>query len=296
MTIDWECLFCDVDDFCRAFEPEWQTHLIGMGMKHRARCWALSLSAVMTLIIAFHLAHYRTFKHFYTDYIARYHRPEFPQLVSYSRFVELMSGALLPLGVFLNHRRGRVTGISFIDATNLIACHPKRAQAHRGFENSAAWGKTSVGWFYGFKLHLVINDEGELLVFKLTSGNIDDRVPVPKLARNLFGKLFGDKGYISQRLFEELFQRGVELITRLRQNMKPKLMRLADKLLLRKRAVIESVIDQLKNISQIEHTRHRSPANFLVNLAAGLIAYTYQPKKPSLNLRPNQLDLLPVIL
>lgn len=96
------------------------------------------------------------------------------------------------------------------------------APIHRIFDDSAAWGKTSVGRFYGFTLHLVINDEGELLAFKLTPGNIDDRVPVPKLTRHLSGKLFGDKGYISQRLFEELFQRGVELITRLRKTRSPR--------------------------------------------------------------------------
>jgi len=158
------------------------------------------------------------------------------------------------------------------------------------------FGKTTVGWFYGFKLHLVINDEGELLAFKLTAGNVDDRAPVPALTRGLFGKLFGDKGYISQQLFDELYERGVQLITRLRKNMKNKLMPLVDKLLLRKRALIESVNDQLKNVSQIEHTRHRSPANFLVNLVAGLIAYTYLPKKPSLNLRPEELGQLPVLV
>jgi hypothetical protein len=134
------------------------------------------------------------------------------------------------------------------------------------------------------------------LALKLTAGNVDDRVPVPALTRGLFGKLFGDKGYIAQKLFEELYQRGVELITRLRKNMKPKLMRLIDKVLLRKRSIIESVIDQLKNISQIEHTRHRSPANFLVNLAAGLIAYTYQPKKPSLKLHPDEFAELPIVV
>jgi hypothetical protein len=132
------------------------------------------------------------------------------------------------------------------------------------------------------------------LAFKLPAGNIDDRVPVPVLTRGLFGKLFGDKGYSSQKLFDELYERGVELITRLRKTMKNKLMRLIDKLWLRKRTLIETVNDPLKNISQIEHTRHRSPANFLVNLVAGLIAYTYQPKKPSLNLRPDELAQLPV--
>ncbi len=212
MSMDWERLFCDLDDFCQGFEAEWRRHRVGVGVKQRVRDSGLSLSEVMTLIIAFHLAHFRNFKHFSTDFIARYHRSEFPRLVSYSRFMELVPDALLR--VFLNQRRGPVTGLSFIDATSLMACHPKRAHTHRVLDEGAAWGKTSVGWFYGVKLHLVINDEGELRAFKLTSGTIDDRIPVPGLTRYLFGsKLIGDKGYISQRLFEELFfpaRRGID--------------------------------------------------------------------------------------
>ena len=102
------------------------------------------------------------------------------------------------------------------------------------------------------------------------------------------GKLFGDKGYISKALFETLWADGLHLITRLKKNMKNHLMPMIDKILLRKRALIETINDQLKNISQIEHTRHRSVANFMVNLLAGLIAYTYQPRKPSLNIVFNQ--------
>jgi hypothetical protein len=141
-----------------------------------------------------------------------------------------------------------------------------------------------MGRFFGFKLHFIINDGGELLAVRLTPGNVDDRKPVPALVKHLFGKLFGDKGYLSKPLREQLRQQGVELITQLKSNMKNQLMQLSDKLLLRKRAIVESVIDQLKNISQIEHTRHRSPVNFMVHLLAGLIAYCFQPKKPSLGL------------
>ena len=151
------------------------------------------------------------------------------------------------------------------------------------FRVDARRGKTSVGWFYGFKLHLVVNDRGELLAFCLTPGNVDDRWPVPRLIRRLFGKLFGDKGYISQPLAQQLLvEHGVRLITKLRKNMRQQLLDLGDKLLLRKRALIETINDQLKNVCQIEHTRHRSPYNFVVHLLAGLIAYCHQPKKPSL--------------
>jgi hypothetical protein len=151
----------------------------------------------------------------------------------------------------------------------------------RCWPTSPGVAKGSVDWFYGFKLHLVVNDCGELLAVKITPGNLDDRDPVPELARHLFGKLFGDRGYISASLFEQLWAEGVQLITKLRKNMKNRLLPLFDKLLLGKRAISETINDQLKNISQIEHTRHRSPFNFFVNLMAGLVAYTFREKKPS---------------
>jgi transposase len=145
--------------------------------------------------------------------------------------------------------------------------------------------KTSTSWFFGFKLHLIFNDRGELLNLLLTPGNVDDPKPVPKLVRKLFSKLFADKGYISQALREELLRTfNIQLVTGVRSNTKNALMPLMDKLLLRKRAIIETIIDQLKNVWQIEHSRHRSPTNFLVNLMYGLIAYCRQPKKPSLGL------------
>ncbi len=143
-----------------------------------------------------------------------------------------------------------------------------------------------IGWFYGFKLHLTINDRGEILSFCLTPANVDDRNPnvIHTLTKKLFGKLFGDRGYLSHKLWEQLFERDITLITKIRKNMKNKLMNVYDKLLLRKRAVIESVNDFLKNVCQIEHSRHRSPMNFMVNLIAGLAAYSFLEKKPSLHL------------
>lgn len=153
-----------------------------------------------------------------------------------------------------------------------------------------------MGWFYGFKLHLVINEQGELLAVQLTPGNVDDRAPVSKLTKGILGKLFGDKGYISSKLFAELWNRGLQLVTHIRRNMHNKLMPLMDKILLRKRSLIETVNDQLKNIAQIEHTRHRSVTNFLVNLVSGLISYTFQPKKPSLRLSNQEQTLLGLAL
>lgn len=150
-----------------------------------------------------------------------------------------------------------------------------------------------MGWKYGFKLHLITNDQGELLAFQLTTTNTDDRKVVPDLTQDLIGKLFGDHGYVSQNLFEQLYTRGLQLMTKSKQNTKNPLVKLIDKVLLRKRTLIESVNDQLKNICQIEHSRHCSLFNFLVNLLAGLTAYTYQEKKPALDLEVKGLSALP---
>lgn len=278
-----ESLFCHVDDFCRWFEPRWRQQLLSDGLQRRRRALSLCLSEIMTILIAFHQSAYRNFKWFYTQLVCRYWRKAFPQLVSYNRFVEWMPSVLLPLCAYLRHCFGKCTGISFIDSTSLKVCHNRRIPAHKVFKDLAARGKTSVDWFFGFKLHLVVNEQGELLNVMLTPGNTDDRQPVPQLLQQLVGKVFGDRGYVSEKLVVRLWQSlGIQLVTRLRRNMKNRLMRLSDKLLLRRRAIIESVIDQLKNISQIEHSRHRSPVNCLVNLVCGLIAYCHQPKKPSL--------------
>jgi hypothetical protein len=284
-------LFCDIDDFCLLFEPHWQARLLDTRQRHRAS--TLCLSEVMTIIVLFHTSSYRNFKAYYTEQVMKQHAGAFPRLVSYNRFVELMTSALVPLCAYLQHRKGECSGISFVDSTSLRVCHNRRIPSHQVFRGCAQRGKTSVDWFYGFKLHLVVNDCGELLSLRLTPGNTDDRQPVPELVKGLFGKLFGDKGYISQTLFETLYDDGVQLVTRLKTNMKNRLVSMFDKIMLRKRAVIESVVDQLKNISQIEHSRHRSVANCFVNLLAGLVAYTWREKKPSLNIRvKEQLQLV----
>lgn len=286
-------LFCDVDDFCQAFLPIWQKQLIANGKIKRQRVRLLTVSEIMTILIAFHQSHYRNFKAYYNEKVLSQWRSEFPGLVSYTRFVEYIPSVLVPLMVYLRTCcLGNCTGISFVDSTSLDVCLNQRIHSHRVFAGLAERGKTSTGWFFGFKLHLVVNDRGELLQFCISPGNVDDRKPVPRLAKKLFGKLFGDKGYISQSLAQTLYEMfDVQLITKLRRNMKGQLMLLSDRVLLRRRAIIETVIDQLKNISQIEHSRHRSVSNFFVNVLCGLIAYCRQPAKPSLGL--DQLVALP---
>jgi transposase len=285
-------LFCHVDDFWLAFAPTWNQTLLHSGQIKRQRRGQLVESEIMTILIHFHQSHYRDFKAFYIGHVLAHLRPDFPRLVSYSRFVSLIPSVLIPLAAYLETRRGLCNGLSFVDSTKLIVCHNRRIKQHRVFVGLAERGKDSVDWFYGFKLHLVANDEGELLACRLTPGNVDDRRPLPHMAEGLFGKLIGDKGYLSKDLVAWLLERGVELLTPIKRNMKPRLVRLNDKLLLRKRVLIETINDQLKNISQIEHSRHRSPANFLVNVLAGLLAYCHQPKKPSLQVTPEILALI----
>jgi len=268
-----EELLCAVDDFCQTFEPHWQKQLLSHGLQTRNRTRQLCLSEIMTIVIAFDQQRYRTFKDYYTQHVWVYWGKAFPGLVSYQRFVSWLPSVLLPLCANLKHCFGRCTGISFIDSTSLKVCHNRRIHQHRVFVDLAARGKTSVDWFFGFKLHLVVNQQGELLNLTLTPGNTDDRKPVPRLLQALFGKVFADRGYVSQRLAQQLLQTcGIEFFAKPRRNLKNCLMRLTDKLLTRKRAIIESIIDQLKNISQIEHSRHRCLVNFLVNLVCGLIA------------------------
>ncbi|MEO1149150.1 MAG: IS982 family transposase [Cyanobacteria bacterium J06638_22] len=279
-------LFVAVDDFWIVFCPVWNDHQLTSGERQRIRAAQLSESEIMTIVILFHQSQYRHFKAFYLDYVCRHLKPAFPNLVSYPRFVTLMQSMGLPLYIFLRVSMGRCTGISFVDSTSLAVCHNQRIQRHKVFDGFAKRGKTTMGWFYGFKLHLVINHEGEIIAFALTPGNVDDRAPLPNRIRSVFGKLFGDKGYLSQPLRDELRDIGIDLITSIRRNMQPQLLPLYDKLMLKRRSIIETINDQLKNISQIEHSRHRSVNNFVVNLFAGLIAYCRRPNKPSVHLDP----------
>jgi hypothetical protein len=249
------------------------------------------MSEVMTIVILFHLSRYRTFKDYYQKQVLTSYAHYFPHLVSYNRFVELMQVCSVPL--FMSRQwSAQSKGVAFIDSTALAVCENTRIHQHQVFASKAQRGKTSTGWFFGFKLHLIINHQGEIISFCLTPGNTDDRKPVELLTKKLWGRLFGDKGYISQPLKERLKDKGVDLITKLRKNMKQQLLPLFDQLMLRKRALIESVNDFLKNTCQIQHTRHRSKGNRLVNLISGLVAYSFLPKKPELKFSHQQAKLI----
>ena len=282
-------IFCIVDDFCKEMIQILDDNSIQANntvIKRKRKC-KLSESEVISIMVFFHLKGFRCLKHFYIHYVQKHMTSEFPETVSYNRFVELQSKSVLPMVVFLQSCcLGKCSGISFLDSTVLKVCHYKREKQNKVFKGIAAKGRGTMGWFFGFKLHIIINERGEIIDFLITQGNIDDRQPLKDKTFHdkVFGKIFADRGYIGQDLFEQLFVDGIHLVTRIKKNMKNALMHIYDKIMLRKRAVIESVNDILKNQCQIEHTRHRRFDNFITNLISGLIAYAFYPTKPNINI------------
>lgn len=287
-------IFVKVDDFCKEFGSEITKHQLDAGnYKIRNRKYALSESEIITILIAFHSGHFTNLKHFYLEHICLYYRDCFPDLVSYNRFVELQQRVAVPMMLFLKvHCLGRSKGINFIDSAHIKVCHNRRIHNHKVFATVAERGQCSIGWFYGFKLHLIINDKGEILSFYLTKGNVDDRNIrlITSMTQDIFGKLFGDKGYISKALADLLWGNGIQMITKPRKNMKAFNISQTDKIMLRKRAIIECVNDELKNICKLQHTRHRSINNFLMNTMGALCAYHFFSKKPSLNIKFEKMD------
>ncbi|WP_335967355.1 IS982 family transposase [Galbibacter sp. PAP.153] len=282
-------IFCVIDDFCKEMNQIIDQNAIVQttGKKKRNRKSRLSDSEVITIMILFHLKGYRCLKHFYINHVTQHMKDDFPETVSYNRFVELQKKCVLPMTIFLQTCcLGKCSGISFLDSTVLKACHYKREKQNKVFKGIAAKGRGTMGWFFGFKLHIVINERGEIIDFLITQGNVDDRQPLKDKTFHdkVFGKIFADRGYIGKDLFEKLFVDGIHLVTKIKKNMKNALVHVYDKILLRKRAVVESVNDILKNQCQIEHTRHRSFDNFVTNLVSGLIAYSFYPTKPNINI------------
>ncbi len=275
-------IFCDIDDLYK----QYLTHAKTLPKKKgsRERKTQMSISEMMTIVVLFHLSHYRTFKAFYLECVLEDLSSYFPYAVSYPRFIALMPRVLAPLTAYILSKRGKATNLYYIDSTPVAVCHNRRITNHKVFKYIATRGHSSVGYFFGFKLHLLINHQGELVNFCITKGNVDDRKTVPQLMRGLTGLAAGDKGYLDKKLEDTLSQQGLQFITKVRKNMKHRIRTAFERYFLAQRSIIETVIGQLKNICQIEHTRHRSPTNFLVNLISGLAGYCLKPRKPALHI------------
>jgi hypothetical protein len=275
--------FCQFDDFCQAFGPHWQARLLSQETwpaKKRGPQPGLADSEIMTILVLYHSAHFKNFKAFYEGVILSLLRSAFPKAPCYARFIALTNHVWVLLTVFLLTRMGRKTGIYYIDSTPLPVCHPRRINRHKVFAGLAGRGKTSMGWFFGFKLHLVFNHERQIVALKLTPGNVNDTRPVPHLTRDLTGKLFGDKGYVGKDLAHGLLRRGLVLMTRIRRNMKRLPMSFLDKALLNGRNIVETIIGHIKEFSSLRLPKHRSVFNAFTHITAALVAYQINPLPP----------------
>ncbi len=213
-------IFCEIDDFMQEFEEEYRKRLLSNKEERVEYNSRLALSEVMSILVYYHSYGNRTFKDFYLKTVCRNLKTCFPNLVSYNRFIELIPTALIPLIAFLKLKRMvKSDTITFIDSTKISVCHNKRIKRNWTFEGIAEIGKSTMGWFYGFKLHIAITETGELCGAKLTKGNIDDRNEdvLDEVLKNVSGKLYADKGYISKKLFEALFEKGITLVTSIKK-------------------------------------------------------------------------------
>jgi len=279
-------VFCEVDDFCQAFETQWQSYLLGSGAPPRGPQPGLSVSEIITLLLVLHSSGFKYLKHFYQGFALPVLRQWFPGMPCYEQFVILQQRAFVPLMFFLLSRMGKKTGIYYIDSTALPVCDNHRIHRHKTFAGLAERGKTSMGWFFGFKLHLVFNHLNQIVACKLTPGQVHDTQPVPQLTKNLLGKLFGDKGYIGNPLAQELLRRGLTFFTRVRKNMKALPLAMADKLLLNARNMAETIIGRIKQFSSLNLPKHRLPLNAFLHLLAAITAYQINPIKPRFKLAP----------
>lgn len=269
-------------DFSKAFVQWWEASLLKCSnqRKRRSRPTQLHLSEIITIMIAYHESGYRCFKDYY-NYVLAYHLKEFPKLVSYDRFVSLMKRTIPIVLMLFAVLRGEATDILFADSTPYAVCRTARRYGHKVFQGLAALSKNSLGWFYGLKLHFVFNDKGEIVRLSITPANVDDRKGLKRLIGGLMGKLFADRGYLGQDFFEELWNQGLQVITRIRKNMKNKLMPLWDRFYLDKRMTVESIFSSIKSCGTFEHSRHRNVINAFCHIFCALISYQLRPIKPT---------------
>lgn len=280
-------IFFHADNFCKQIEKQLAVKLLISSDAVRKKAFKMTSAEVMTISIYYHCSGYKTFKEYYEKHVLIYMTKEFPNLVSYTQFLELRSRMVFFIFIFTQIFQKPCTGVSFIDSFPLKVCHVRRTSSHKTFKGIARKGKTSMGWFFGFKLHTVINHLGEIVAFALTPGNIADNnsTLLTKITKKLWGKLFGDRGYlINSELFKKLYLDGLQVITRVRSNMENKLMLLADKIILNQRGVVESAGNLLKNTFSLEHTRHRSVLGFFTHVFSAIAAYNFHPNKPSVRL------------
>ena len=284
-------IFIECDDFCKLLDIHCSDFRELNEKAKSGFASRMSDSELMAIIIFFHHSGIRCFKWYYEHVLKVHFASYFPDLLSYSEFVSKKKRVFWQLLIFLQAcRLAPSTEHNYIDSKPLVVCHNKRISRHKVFKN-ASRGKSSTGWFYGFKLHAIVNQYGQLVVFEVSPANKADNNPnlLRKITDKINGFLYGDKGYIT-RIKNELKKNGTHLITKIRSNMKKKnILTDEQKYYLRHRGIIESVFDLLKHHCQIEHSRHRSPENFLINILGALLAYTFMESTPKIPQFPKKV-------
>ncbi len=278
--LDFTETFYFIHDFCKAFEKWWEGKLLTYGLRKRKRRCKLHLSEIITILIEYHRSGFRCFKDYYF-HVMHYHRKDFHSLISYDRFVALVKRALPAIMILFDCLKGEITDILFTDATPYKVCHHKRGYCHKVFGDLACKSKSTMGWFYGLKLHFIFNKYGEIVRVLVTPANLDDRKGLRFMTKDLVAKIFADRGYLGKDFFKELFERGVEVVTGIKKNMKNILMSLWDKFYLRKRGNVETIFSSIKSCGTFEHSRHRNVENAFCHIFSALISYQLRPTKPA---------------
>lgn len=285
MQVDITALFVCLDDFAKAYELSQTPQQIADGddqIRRRNRSGKLSLGEMLLIEVLYHFGHFKDFKRFYRYGVCGELRDYFNDLPSYERYIILKKRVFMPMTLLLHCLLGEKTGLYFADSTPLKVCHNKRINRHKVFDGYAKRGKSTMGWFYGLKLHTVFNHKGEIVAVTITPGNVDDRKALRTMIKQIKGSIYADKGYIGKKLFDDLWKQGIHLITGIKKNMKNYLMPFIDKVLLRKRYIVETAFGMMKQDMNIEHSRHRNPINALVSIMAALVAYQCKTNKPKI--------------
>ncbi len=270
-----------ISKFYNQNKTTFQRHLLESKKRYKPSNY--ELCTIATILIAYQFSGYKTFKTFYFKENAKLKRA-LKTIPSYSWFLRLQKSCLFLMLAYLQSQKGQKTGVYFIDSTPIKVCNNRRIHNHKVLNGIASRGHHSMGWFYGFKLHLIINHQGEIMDVYFSKANKDDRIGLEKMTKDLTGKLFGDKGYISEKHKVELKKQGLRLITKVRKNMKKQPMTRLDKALLYKRGIVETVIEQIKRTFSIENQRIRSFYGLCCLIASAIIAYNLKSSKPKVTL------------
>lgn len=290
-------IYYEVDEFNKLYLEKIASYASHICWYPKRKIGSMSMSEIMTILIFYHYSHYKDFKHYYQQYVCKDLKTDFPVLVGYDRFIWYIPLAFLPMLCFHLYRckLSLRTGIYFIDSTKIEACHPNRVHQNLVFKGIASWGKTSTGWFYGIKIHLIINNLGEIIQTCFTTGGTSDtHIGVLfYLLKDLNGCVFGDKGYLmnQDKLAFVEYEGRLDFFAKPRSNAKKVSQKqIPDEAqkMAKKRPIIETVIGLQKGSLDLEHTRHRSALNAFTHMLAAMCAYSFYQRKPKVSIKTHK--------